>query len=94
MKLKNFDSLDYLQNEEDCREALIAAYEEDPGDGSLIASTLEDIAKARGMTQLARETGLSRENLYRSLSGQGRPEFATILKVSRALGFSMAPIHP
>lgn len=94
MKLKNFDPLDYLQTEEDCREALIAAYEEDPGDGSLIASTLGDIAKARGMTQLARETGLSRENLYRSLSGQGRPEFATILKVSRALGFSMAPIHP
>lgn len=55
-----------------------------------IARNLGDIAKARGMSQLARETGLSRENLYRSLSGEGRPEFATILKVSRALGFSMA----
>lgn len=93
MKLKTFDPLDYLQNDEDCRLALIAAYEEDPGDGSLITSTLGDIAKARGMSQLARETGLSRENLYRSLSGEGRPEFATILKVSRALGYSMAPMH-
>lgn len=55
-----------------------------------IARNLGDIAKVRGMSQLARETGLSRENLYRSLSGEGRPEFATILKVSRALGFSMA----
>lgn len=93
MKLKTFAPLDYLQNDEDCRLALIAAYEEDPGDGSLITSTLGDIAKARGMSQLARETGLSRENLYRSLSGEGRPEFATILKVSRALGYSMAPMH-
>ena len=91
MKLKVYDPLDFLKSEEDCRMALIAAYEEDPGDGSLIAATLGDIAKARGMSQLAKETGLSRENLYRSLSGQGRPEFATILKVSRALGFDMAP---
>lgn len=93
MKLKNFNPLDYLQSEEDCRQALIAAYDEDPGDGTLIAATLGDIAKARGMSQLARETGLSRENLYRSLSGEGRPEFATILKVTKALGFSMAPLH-
>lgn len=93
MKLKNFNPLDYLQSEEDCRQALIAAYDEDPGDGTLIVATLGDIAKARGMTQLARETGLSRENLYRSLSGEGRPEFATILKVTKALGFSMAPLH-
>ena len=94
MKLNNFDPLDYLQNEKDCREALIAAYEEDTGDGTLIAATLEDVAKARGMSQLARETGLSHKNLYRSLSGEGRPEFATILKVSRALGLRMAPREP
>lgn len=91
MKLKVYDPLDFLKSEEDCRMALIAAYEEDPGDGSLIAATLGDIAKARGMSQLAKETGLSRENLYRSLSGQGRPEFSTILKVSRALGFNIVP---
>ncbi len=87
-KLIDYDPLDYLKDETDFKLALEAAFEEDPGDGSLIAATLGDIAKARGMTQLAKEAGLSRESLYRSLSGKGRPEFATILKVSKALGFS------
>lgn len=94
MNLNEFDPLEYLQTKEDCRLALVAAYEEDPGDGSLVAATLGDIAKARGMSQLAKETGISCESLYRSLSGKGRPEFATILKVSRALGFSMSPVAP
>ena len=91
VKFTKFDILDHLKTEEDFTLALQVAYEDDPGDGSLIAATLGNIAKARGMTQLARETGLSRESLYRSLSGKGRPEFATILKVTKALGFSMAP---
>lgn len=91
MKLKNFDPLDYLKTEKDFQLALEAAFEEDPGDGSLIAATLGDIAKARGMTQLAKETGLSRESLYRSLSGNGNPEFATIVKVMRALDVRIAP---
>ena len=90
-KLTKFDILDHPKTEEDFTLALPVAYEDDPGDGSLIAATLGNIAKARGMTQLAKETGLSRESLYRSLSGKGRPEFATILKVTKALGFSMAP---
>ncbi len=87
--MKNFDPLDYLKTKKDFQLALEAAFEEDPGDGSLIAATLGDIAKARGMTQLAKETGLSRESLYRSLSGNGNPEFATIVKVMRALGVRM-----
>lgn len=91
-QLSKFDILDYLKTEEDFRIALQVAYEDDPGDGSLVAATLGNIAKARGMTQLAKETGLSREGLYRALSGKGRPEFATILKVSRALGFNMMPM--
>lgn len=91
MKLTDFDPLDYLKTDEDYRLALEAAYEEDPGDGTLIAATLGDIAKAKGMTRLAKETGLSRESLYNSLSGKGNPEFATILKVSRALGFNKVP---
>lgn len=91
MKLKNFDPLDYLKTEKDFQLALKAAFEEDPGDGSLIAATLGDIAKARGMTQLAKKTGLSRESLYRSLSGNGNPEFATIVKVMRALEVRMNP---
>ncbi len=87
--MKNFDPLDYLKTKKDFQLALEAAFEEDPGDGSLIAATLGDIAKARGMTQLAKETGLSRESLYRSLSGNGNPEFATIVKVMRALEVRM-----
>lgn len=95
MFLKNedkidYDPLDYLKDETDFKLALEAAFEEDPGDGSLIAATLGDIAKAKGMTQLAKDAGLSRESLYRSLSGKGRPKFSTILKVSRALGFSLS----
>ena len=90
MKLKNFNPLEYLKAEEDFQLALKAACEEDPGDGSLIATTLGDIAKARGMSQLAKDTGLSRESLYRSLSGKGNPEFATIIRVARALGLHMS----
>lgn len=85
MKLNNFDPLDHLKTKEDFQLALKAAFEEDPGDGSLIVATLGDIAKVRGMPQLAKETGLSPESLYRSLSGKGNPEFSTIIKVMRAL---------
>lgn len=88
-ELNKFDILDYLKTEEDYKLALQAALEEDPGDGSVIITVLGDIAKARGMTQLAKDTGLSRESLYKSLSGKSRPEFSTILKVSRALGFNL-----
>lgn len=89
-ELTKFDILDYLKTEEDFKIALQVAFEDDPGDGSLIVTILGDIAKARGMSQLAKDTGLSRESLYKSLSGKSRPEFATILKVSRALGFNLA----
>ena len=56
------------------------------GDPSLIVAVLGDIARAKGMTQIARDTGLGRESLYKALSPTGNPEFATILKVVRALG--------
>ncbi len=92
MKLNNFVPLDYLKTKEDFQLALKAAFEEDPGDGSLIATTLGDIAKARGMIQLAKETGLSLESLYCSLSGKGNPEFATILKVMRAFNVRMTTV--
>jgi len=89
VKLNHFDPLEHLKTKEDFQLALKAAFEEDPGDGSLIATTLGDIAKARGMIQLAKETGLSLESLYCSLSGKGNPEFATILKVMRAFNVRM-----
>lgn len=86
-----FEPLDYLKTEDDFRLALQAAFEVDPGDGSLIAATLGDIAKARGMTQPARDTDLARESLYHALSGKGNPEFATVLKVMRVLGVEIVP---
>ncbi len=89
MKLNNFDPLDHLKTKEDFQLALEAAFEEDPGDGSLIAATLGDIAKARGMIQLAKETGLSLDVLNCSLSGKDNPKFSTIIKVMRALNVHM-----
>ena len=68
---------------------LDACIEEDPGDGSLIRTALGSIARAKGMSQLARDTGISREGLYRALSAEGNPEFSTVMKVIRALGVKL-----
>lgn len=91
-----WDAVDYLESEEDMALYLDACLEEDPGDGSLVRAALNDIARARGMTQLARETGLTREGLYRALSANGNPEFSTILKVIKALRIRLhaAPSEP
>lgn len=66
---------------------LEAALEE--GDTSLIAAALGDIARAKGMTEIASKTGLGRESLYKALSSDGNPEFATVLKVVEALGLKL-----
>lgn len=66
---------------------LEAAFED--GDPSLIAAALGDIARAKGMSQIAREAGLGRESLYKALSPEGNPEFATIIKVVHALGLRL-----
>ena len=71
-------------------QCLSAAILEQPGvDEKLIAAALGDIARARGMMQVARKSGLAREALYRALSTGGNPSFATILKVTRALGLKL-----
>ena len=62
---------------------------DDPGDGSLIRSALGAVARAPGMTQLARDTGISRDGLYTALSAEGNPSFATVLKVAHALGLTL-----
>ena len=70
----------------------MAAYLEaalEDGDCALIGAALGDIARAKGMTQIARDTGLGRESLYKALSPDGNPEFATILKVINALGLKL-----
>lgn len=88
-KFSRWDVADYLDTEEDMALYLDACLEEDPGDGSLIRIALGDIARARGMTQLAHDTGLTREGLYKALSTEGNPAFSTIFKVIRALGVKL-----
>ncbi|AAY96059.1 putative addiction module antidote protein [Pseudomonas protegens] len=84
-----FDAAEYLKTPEDMVAYLDACFEEDTGDGVLIRAALNDIARARGMTQVARDTGLGRESLYKALGSQGNPEFATIIKVMKALGLKI-----
>lgn len=76
-----------LNSEEEMAAYLEAALED--GEPALVAAALGDIARARGMGQLARETGLGRESLYKALSPNGNPEFATIMKVPEALGLRL-----
>ncbi len=81
---KPWDPADHLRTDEEMAAYLEAALEE--GDPALVAAALGDIARAKRMTQVAREAGLGRESLYKALSPTGNPEFATILKVVAALG--------
>lgn len=89
-----WDPADNLQTDEDMVLYLDACLEEDPGDGSLVRSALNDIARARGMAQLARDTGLTREGLYKALAPTGNPEFSTILKVIKALKIQLHAVAP
>ena len=82
-----WDPADHLVTDEDMAAYLEAALEE--GEPALVAAALGDIARAKGMTQVAREAGLGRESLYKALSPAGNPEFATILKVVAALGLQL-----
>ncbi|MBI5331846.1 MAG: putative addiction module antidote protein [Betaproteobacteria bacterium] len=84
-----YDTADYLKTEQDIELYFQACIEDDPGDGSLIRAALGNIARARSMTQLARDTGLAREGLYKALSADGNPEFTTIMKVIKALGLKL-----
>lgn len=84
-KFTRWDPVDHLQSAGDMALYLDACLDEDPGDGSVVRAALNDIARAQGMSQLARDTGLTREGLYRALSPTGNPEFSTILKVIKAL---------
>ena len=89
MKLRKWDSAEHLKTDEDMVQYLEACLEEAGDDAAFIAKALGTIARAKGMTQLANETGLGRESLYKALSGEGNPSFATILKVMTALGIKL-----
>ncbi len=80
------DVAEQLRTPEEMAEYLDAWLTEAPEDASGIARALGDIARAKGMSQVARDAGLSRESLYKALSGSGNPSFATVLKVAHALG--------
>lgn len=82
-----WDAVEHLATDEDMAAYLEAALDE--GDASLVAAALGDIARAKGMTWIARETGLGRESLYKALSPEGNPELATVLKVVQSLGLRL-----
>lgn len=84
-----YDVAKQLRTPEEMAAYLDAWLDEAPEDASGIARALGDVARARGMSQVARDAGLSRESLYRALSGDGNPSFATVLKVARALGLKL-----
>jgi len=86
LKTSTYDVAEHLRTPEEMAAYLDAWLEEAPDDVSGIARALGDIARAKGMSQVAKEAGLSRESLYRALSENGNPSFATVLKVARALG--------
>ena len=89
IKLIKWDSAAYLKTDEDIALFWEASLEEAAEDPVSIRLALATIAKARGMTALAGETGLTREGLYKALSRDGNPEFATVMKVIRALGLTL-----
>lgn len=88
-KLRKWDSAEHLQSEEDMALYLQACLDEAGEDAAFIVKALGTIARAKGMSQLSRDTGLGRESLYKALSGEGNPSFATILKVTAALGIKL-----
>ena len=88
-KTTRYDVADHLRASEEMAAYLEACLEEAPGDAAFIARALGDIARAKGMTQVARDAGLSRESLYKALSGARSPDFDTILRVVGALGLQL-----
>ncbi len=84
-----YDVAEHLRSPEEMAAYLEACIEEADGDAAFIAKALGDIARAKGMTQVARDAGLSRESLYKALSGERSPGFDTILKVVQALGIKL-----
>lgn len=84
-----YDAVEHLRTPEEMAAYLEACLEDADGDAAFIAKALGDIARARGMSQVARDSGLSRESLYKALSGERAPSFDTILRVIAALGLKL-----
>ncbi len=90
IKTTRWNSAEYLKTEEDMQLYLEACIEESGDDPSFIIHALGVIARAKNMSQLARDTGLTREGLYKALSPEGNPTFSTVSKVAKALGFKLS----
>jgi probable addiction module antidote protein len=88
---KSYDVADYLKSEEDMALYLEACFDEAGDDATIIAAALGDIARAKGMSDIAAATGLTREGLYRTLSKDGNPSFSAVLKVMKAMGLKLRP---
>jgi probable addiction module antidote protein len=88
-KTTPYDVAEHLRTPEEMAAYLEAALEEAEGDAAFVAKALGDIARAKGMTQVARDAGLSRESLYKALSGERSPDFETVLRVIDALGLKL-----
>ena len=89
VKTTPYDVAEHLRTPQEMAAYLDAWLEEAPDDAAGIAAALGNIARAKGMTQVAKDAGLSRESLYRALSAEGNPSFATVLKVAKALGMKL-----
>jgi len=92
LKTKKYDVANYLDSDEMIAVYLDAAFES--GDLSRIAEALGDVARARGMSKIAKATGLAREQLYKTLSAEGKPELSTVLKVMAAFGGGLKSNFP
>ena len=88
-KTTRYDIAEHLRTPEEMAAYLEACLEEADGNAAFIAKALGDIARAKGMAQVARDSGLSRESLYKALSGERSPDFDTVLKVVGALGLKL-----
>ncbi|MGB5484239.1 addiction module antidote protein [Parasphingorhabdus sp.] len=88
-KVKDYDVADHLRTPEEMAAYLEACIAESDGDASFVAKALGDIARAKGMTEISRETGLGRESLYKALSEDGNPKLDTIVRVAKALGLEI-----
>jgi probable addiction module antidote protein len=88
-KTTRYDVAEHLRTAKEMAAYLEACLEEANGDAAFIAKALGDIARAKGMAQVARDAGVSRESLYKALSGDRSPDFETILKVLNALGIKL-----
>jgi probable addiction module antidote protein len=90
-RTRAWDAAEHLKSDDDIAAYLNAAFAD--GDAVLIAAALGDIARAKGMTSVARSAGLGRESLYKALSPDGHPELATVMKVVQALGLKLSAAH-